>query len=246
MTTRGTILLADDEATFAESTSELLRREGFQCETVADGAAALERAATGRFDLLISDLEMPGNANLELVRRIAELHGGLPIIILTGFPSVRSAIASIDLPVAAYLVKPVPFADLVVRVERAVTRFRSYRVLETAEQRLKAWRQEFEQVAAISQPDRALPAPAVDVFLALTLRNVMGSLTDLEQLSKALSGGAAADARHPCQLLNCPRGAQLLAAIKETVTILEETKASFKSKDLGDLRHRLELLIDVV
>lgn len=246
MTSKGTILLADDETTFAESTSELLRREGFQCETVADGAAALTQAATGRFDLLISDLEMPGNSDLEMVRRIGELHGGLPIIIVTGFPSVRSAIASIDLPVTAYLVKPVPFADLLVRVERAVSRFRSYRVLEEAEQRLKGWRREFEQVAAIRQPERALPAPAVDVFLALTLRNVMGSLTDLEQLSKALSRRSDLDAAHPCQLLNCPRGAQLLAAVKETVGTLEATKASFKSKDLGDLRHRLELLVEVV
>ena len=55
------------------------------------------------FDLLISDLEMPGNAELQLVSKIAERGDGVPVIILTGFPSVRSAVACIDLPVhAAY------------------------------------------------------------------------------------------------------------------------------------------------
>lgn len=246
MTTRGSILLADDEATFVDATAELLRREGFQCETVPDGAAALERASTGKFDLLISDLDMPGNADLELVRQIGQSHGGLPVIVLTGVPSVRSAIACIELPVAAYLVKPVPFRELLPRVEGAVARFRSYRALESAERRLDEWRQEFEQVAAVRRPGAAVPTPAVDVFLALTLRNVMGSLTDLEQLGRALSGRSVPEAQHPCQLLNCPRGSQLFAAVQETIGVLEETKAAFKSKTLGDLRHRLELLIDYV
>ena len=104
---RGRILLADDEATFLSSTADLLRREGFECVTVADGREALAQASQGEFDLLITDLEMPGNSDLELVRRIAESSGGLPVIIQTGYPSVRSAIACVELPVAAYLIKPV-------------------------------------------------------------------------------------------------------------------------------------------
>ncbi|HSE52645.1 MAG TPA: response regulator, partial [Gemmatimonadales bacterium] len=99
MSSRGRILLADDEATFLNSTAELLRREGYEVETVSDGATALQRAGAERFDLLITDLEMPGNSDLELVRRIAETSGGLPVIILTGFPAVRSAVACIELPV---------------------------------------------------------------------------------------------------------------------------------------------------
>ncbi|MEO8451172.1 MAG: response regulator [Gemmatimonadota bacterium] len=244
MNTRGKILLADDEATFASSTSDLLQREGFDCEAVGDGPAALDRAATGGFDLLISDLEMPGNSDLELVRQIAKSHGGLPVIILTGFPSVRSAIACIELPVAAYLVKPVPFPDLLTRVEAAISRFRSYRAMESADRRLRTWRDEFEQVAGAHMKSGAVSPPAVDVFLALTLRNVMGSLTDLDQLGRALSGRTVGE--HPCQLMNCPRGAQLHAAVQESIGVLEETKGAFKSKTLGDLRHKLELLLQHV
>jgi hypothetical protein len=85
------------------------------------------------------------------------------------------------------------------------------------------------------------PKNGIDQFLALTLRNVMGSLSDLEHLSHAISGKVDAQP-HPCQLINCPRGAQLQQAIDDTIGVLEETKGTFKSKALGDLRHRLELL----
>ncbi|HEV8613227.1 MAG TPA: response regulator, partial [Gemmatimonadales bacterium] len=233
-TPRGRILLADDEATFLTSTADLLRREGFECATVPDGAAALAEAARGDFDLLITDLEMPGNSDLELVRRIAESSGGLPVIILTGYPSVRSAIACVELPVAAYLIKPVVFPELLSRVESAVQRFRSYRALESAERRLRDWRREFEGLAEVKRGE-AVPAPAIDVFLSLTLRNVMGSLTDLDQLGRALSGRTVET--HPCQLMNCPRGAQLQQAVRETIEVLEQTKSAFKSKQLGELRH---------
>jgi CheY-like chemotaxis protein len=239
MTSAGRILLADDDATFSRAAAELLRREGYECEIVPDGASALARTKESQFDLLITDLEMPGNADLQLVRDIAGEGGGLPVIILTGYPSVRSAVASIELPVAAYLTKPIDFPLLSEKVRGAVSRFRSYQVMQSTESRLKSYREEFVNTVAARPTAGGSP---VDVFLALTLRNVMGSLTDLEQLGKALS--AQPVQAHPCQLLNCPRGAQLRDGVVETIRVLEETKSAFKSKTLADLRRQLELLLE--
>ena len=239
MTSKGSILMADDEEVFLHATADLLRREGYHCETARDATEALGMIDRHPFDLLISDLEMPGNADLDLVRKIADRLGGLPIIILTGYPSVRSAVACIELPVAAYLTKPVDFPTLLEKVRAAVARFRSYQAMQRTESRLQEWR---EQMAAMSASPQG--GTGVDLFLALTLRNVMGSLTDLEQLSRSLSQQSVAS--HPCQLLNCPRGAQLVEAVRATVAVLEETKGAFKSKTLGDLRHRLELLLEHV
>lgn len=242
---RGRILIADGEPTFLTSTAELLRHEGFTVDTVEDAEAVLAAIAAASYDLLITDLEMPGNADLDLVQQVAHVSGGLPIIILTGFPSVRSAVASIELPVAAYLVKPVHFPELLQRVSSAVTRFRSYQAMQSAENRLREYREHTENFPAVLSampvvsPDTVSP---VDMFLALTLRNVMGSLTDLEHLGRALKGQQI-ESVHPCQLMNCPRGTQLRAAIEETIVVLEETKSAFKSKTLGDHRHRLELLL---
>jgi DNA-binding response OmpR family regulator len=241
MNSTGNILLADDEPTFLNATADLLRAEGYECETVSDGETALARAQERSFDLLITDLEMPGNADLELVRRVAETSGGLPVIILTGFPSVRSAVACIELPVAAYLTKPVSFPELLERVRKAVERFRSYQAMHRTEERLQVWRDEFQHLAQADAKGANVP---IDVFLTLTLRNVMGSLTDLQQLSRALSNQPVN--QHPCQLMNCPRGAQLQEAVVESIRVLEETKGAFKSKSLGELRQKLELLLQHV
>jgi DNA-binding response OmpR family regulator len=238
---RGRILIADDEPTFLNSTAELLRREGFTVDTVEDAASALDAISAATYDLLITDLEMPGNADLDLVQQVAHLSGGLPIIIITGFPSVRSAVASIELPVAAYLVKPVHFPELLKRVTSVVARFRSYQAMHSAEARLREYRSQVEAQPVAS----ATHGQGLDTFLALTLRNVMGSLTDLEQLGRALAGQPTLQP-HACQLINCPRGAQLQAAVEETIAVLGETKGAFKSKTLGDLRHRLELLVKLV
>lgn len=239
MTSRGRIILADDEQTFLNSTADLLRREGYECDTVPDGTQALARVAGQEYDLLITDLEMPGNADLALIRQIAATRGGLPVLVITGVPSIRSAMACVELPVAAYLVKPVAFAELLPKVHTAVARFRSWKAMQSAERRLKEWRQDFKTMVT---PEGGTAAAPIDVFLSLTLRNVMGSLTDLEQLGRALAGQPVAE--HPCQLLNCPRGAQLHEAVRETIRVLEETKGSFKSKVLGDLRAQLELLLE--
>jgi DNA-binding response OmpR family regulator len=241
MSDQGRVLLADDEQTFLSATADLLRREGFECETATDGESAVARLSDHSFDLLITDLEMPGNADLNVVRRVAERGDSLPVIILTGYPSVRSAVACIELPVAAYLTKPVDFPLLLSKTRQAVSRFRSYRAMQQTEARLKGWREEFSHLTDPKAPPAGSP---IDVFLALTLRNVMGSLTDLEQLSRALNNQPVSN--NPCQLMNCPRGAQLQAAVQETIRVLEETKTAFKSKTLGELRHQLELLMQHV
>jgi DNA-binding response OmpR family regulator len=235
---QGRILLADDEPTFLNSTADLLRREGYECDTVSSGDAALARVEANPYDLLITDLEMPGNSDLGLIRQIAASRGGLPVLVITGVPSVRSAMACVELPVAAYLLKPVVFSDLLPRVETAVNRFRSWQAMQQAEQRLAEWRNDFDHLTRTPGETNG-----IDVFLSLTLRNVMGSLTDLQQLGRALSGKPVD--QHPCQLLNCPRGAQLNEAVRETIRVLEETKHAFKSKALGELRHKLELMLEL-
>lgn len=238
MSNRGRILIADDEQIFLLATADLLRREGYEVDTVSDGGAARQLVKQATYDLLISDLEMPGNENLSLVRDVAELAGGLPIIIVTGFPSTATAIASVELPVTAYLLKPVKFDDLLERTREAVVRFRSYQAMRRAEERLSRWRDESGSITR-AQADRG---DGVDAFLALTLRNVMGSLSDLELLGQALAAKRVPEAS-PCQVMNCPRGSQLLEAVRETVAVLEETKTAFKSKTLASLRHKLELLL---
>ena len=232
----GRILLADDEPVFSAATADLLRREGYEVDTVADAHAAIAAVEATHYDLVISDLEMPGNDDMALMRQVTSFHGGLPVIVLTGYPSIRSAMTCIDLPCAAYLTKPVEFPALLDKTKAAIQRYRAWQAMRRSEERLQEWRNEMEELAA------STPAGGgVDTFLSLTLRNVMGSLTDLKQVGEALTTGETRV--HTCQLINCPRGGQLYRAVEETVEVLESTKGSFKSKALGDLRRKLELLL---
>lgn len=232
--TKGHILLADDDASYAETMAELLRAESYDVTVVPDGDTAFALAEREQFDLLLADLEMPGNEDLALVRGVARRHGNLPIIIVTGFPSLSTTLACIELPVTAYLVKPVGFADLNERIGQAVARYRAYR---RADERLEQWRHDLAEVSAPSSGTGA------GAFMRLALRNVMGSLTDVDEVATRTQ--AIGDSSpHTCQVLNCPRGAQLVEAVREAIFVLEETRSSFKSTALRDLRRKLVLMLE--
>ena len=238
--TRGRILIADDDTSFRTSATALLAREGYEVDTSDNADDALTAVTTQAYDLLITDLEMPGNTDLDLVQQVAHVGGGLPVIIVTGYPSVKSSLACIELPVAAYLVKPIDFPALLTRVSAAIARYRSYQSMQRAESRLRAYRDEYYDLAKSTPRDTR---SGVDSFLSLTLRNVLGSINDLEQLGRALVS-ANDTPSHVCQLINCPRGKQLQQAVEDTIAQLEESKEAFRSKPLADLRRRLELLVD--
>src|SRR5207244_2354984 len=98
------ILIADDEETFLQSMGALLRREGYACDCVRDAreaAAALEKVA---YDLLITDIYMPGNAELEFLHDLQSRGAIIPVIVVTGYPSVPTAVASLRLSVVDYLI----------------------------------------------------------------------------------------------------------------------------------------------
>ena len=114
------ILIADDEPLFLQTTGELLRKAGYTCTCVVDADAALAALSHERFDLILSDLNMPGNLRLELLRTGREKWPAVPLIVITGVPSLPTAIESVRLGITDYLLKPVSYADLLSSVRRAL------------------------------------------------------------------------------------------------------------------------------
>jgi two-component system response regulator HydG len=115
------ILIADDEPLYLRTTAALLRKEGFDCATAPNGAAALEELSRGTFDLVLSDLNMPGNMKLELLREGRSNWPDIPLIVVTGAPSLPTAIESVRLGITDYLLKPVKFEDLLSSIRRALS-----------------------------------------------------------------------------------------------------------------------------
>jgi YesN/AraC family two-component response regulator len=238
----GRILIADDEDVFLDSTADLLRDEGYHCDCVGDGPSAAEILRQGEYDVLIADIKMPGNPNLELVQQAGELADGLTVILVTGYPSMESAIKSVSLPVSAYLVKPVDFDDLRSSVRSAVERAKIYRAVKDTENHLKEW---LEKISGMQELLRHEPGDtdpiSVETFVNTTLHNVVLSLTGLKNVTEAVA--RLTGEQNVCRLVDCPRLDTLIAALRDTIAVLERTKNAFKSKELGELRRRLEKLV---
>jgi DNA-binding response OmpR family regulator len=238
----GRILIADDEETFLFSTADLLRREGYECDCAAEAKTAAEMLRARQYDLLISDIKMPGNSELELIREIPNLAPGVPVILVTGYPSLHSALKSFQLPVSAYLAKPIDLAELLGHVHAAIDRHRAFSAVKNSQQRLHDWRAQLHSLEqSMQEAPRAQDLQPSLAFLTLTLHNIVGCLADLKNITEAIAARSAN--QEPCQLLNCPRPALLTNAILDTIEVLEKTKNSFKSKELGELRKKLEAVV---
>lgn len=239
----GRILIADDEQTFLEAVADYLEDEGYECDCAPDATAAAEKLQENQYDVLISDIKMPGNGELELIHRLEELARGVLVILVTAYPSVKSATAAVRLPVAAYLLKPLDFDELLTQIRVCVKRSRTYRTVRDAGQRLEeSCRQLDNMETAFRDPVDKASAESVDAFVALTLENIAGSLSDLGYVAKAL-GEPHGEEERP-ELIAWTRLDTAHKALREAIDVLETTKRAFKSKQLGTLRHKLQVAVD--
>ena len=106
-TGRPRILVVDDEESIRELLSKTLALADYEVDLAPDGRTALDRLRLIQYDLLITDLRMPGVDGLTVIREARRLKADLPVIIITGFSSEASAIEAINLGVQGYLTKPV-------------------------------------------------------------------------------------------------------------------------------------------
>lgn len=244
----GRILIADNDETFLRSTADWLRAKGYECDCVPDAAKAAEKLTSNDYVLLIADTEIPGNSELQLIRDMPSIAEGVPVILVTNRPSLRSAIRAVELPVQAYIVKPLDFEkELLTRVRIAVKQFQLYRSVHSIKQRLQGWYDglvSIEELLALPQvksDSQKTLSVSLDAFLELTYQNILGAMSDLKHLTRAFGGNIVRN--EPCHLLSCPRLSLLADGLAETIEVLEKSKSAFKSKNLGQIRKKLESLL---
>jgi excisionase family DNA binding protein len=103
---RPRVLVVDDEATIRDLLSKTLALAEYDVDLAPDGRSALDRLRMIPYDLLITDLKMPGVDGLTVIREARRLKADLPVIIITGFSNEASAIEAVNLGVSGYLTKP--------------------------------------------------------------------------------------------------------------------------------------------
>ncbi len=124
----GRILVVEDDPEAAGYVLHVLRtRGGFEVTHIADPAAALDRARAERWDLVLTDVEMPGMTGIELLEAVREISPELPVAVVTAHPSVDYAVRALRNKADEFLEKPVRPGKLVETVSALVAKGRAAR-----------------------------------------------------------------------------------------------------------------------
>ena len=100
------ILVAEDDRVARDLLCEILRGEGFTVDAVDDGAGAIERAAPGRYDLVVSDVRMERSGGLDVLKAFTDKAPGTPVILITAFGDEATHAEGRELGAVAVFDKP--------------------------------------------------------------------------------------------------------------------------------------------
>ena len=115
------VLFVDDDEAMRGLMDMRLTNRGFSVKTAGSAGAALDAIAQGAFDAVVTDLNMQGATGLQLCRQVIEARPNLPVILVTAFGSLASAIEAIRAGAYDFLPKPFEFEQLVLAIERGAT-----------------------------------------------------------------------------------------------------------------------------
>jgi DNA-binding NtrC family response regulator len=113
-------LVIDDEQIVLESVSALLTDEGFEVDVSLDGRQGLDWAIERNYDVVLTDIRMPDIGGMKVLRDVKRINPTLPVIMITGYASVESAVQAMKLGAAEYIEKPFEPEQLIDAVSRAI------------------------------------------------------------------------------------------------------------------------------
>jgi DNA-binding NtrC family response regulator len=116
------ILLTEDDTVAGELFTEVLEAQGYDVDRVETGERALEHLEKATYDVLLMDVQLPGRSGLEVTRTARQLYPDLPVVVMTAFGSMETAIEAIQDGAFDYASKPIDIDDLKQVVQRAMSR----------------------------------------------------------------------------------------------------------------------------
>jgi two-component system, OmpR family, alkaline phosphatase synthesis response regulator PhoP len=121
------VLVVDDEGAIRYSVSKTLQRIGYEVEEAASGEEALEMMGKREYDVILTDIRMPGLTGVDLLKRIKDIAPDGIVILMTGYASLGTAVESLRLGAHDYLIKPSSSQDIRQSVSKGVERSRNLR-----------------------------------------------------------------------------------------------------------------------
>ncbi len=114
------ILVIDDEQRMCQSLDSLLTRDGYQVVTADAGKKGIDCIREDRFDLVVSDIKMPDVDGIEILKAARAKDENLPVILMTGYASLETAIEAVEQGAYDYLMKPIEFSHLQLAIKRGL------------------------------------------------------------------------------------------------------------------------------
>jgi two-component system response regulator HydG len=127
-------LIVDDEKAMCELIDTALQMRGYQTAWCQSASAAMERLMETEFDVVLTDVKMPGTSGLQLCQQINRLRPDVPVVVMTAFGTLETAVAAIRSGAYDFITKPVELEMLALTVDRAIERRRLARQIRLLEQ----------------------------------------------------------------------------------------------------------------
>ena len=114
------VLVVDDDAVVGHSINRVRTEQGYQVREAMSGSEAIEELSHQRYDLVFTDLRMPGMDGLDMASRMKKTHPDLPVVVITGYGTEANEEIARDLGVAGFLHKPLSPAAIIENAERVM------------------------------------------------------------------------------------------------------------------------------
>ena len=196
------ILLIDDDPSVRDSMERTLRTAGYAVQSAANGEDGFELARGGSFDVILSDMRMPGISGLDILRKLREIKVDAAFIIMTGFGTVDTAVEAMKLGAVDFVQKPFFRDELLMRVRSASERRQLARQVDLLQRQVEP-RGSLSALVGSSPPmlrAKELIARAASAAGTVLITGETG--TGKELVARAIHAGGARSAK-PFVALNC-------------------------------------------
>ena len=214
------ILIVEDNASLRDDLTAVLESEGYRVWSCDSGPAAIELAHQHEFDLVVSDVRMPGMDGLEAIERLQSQQPRMASLVITGYSAEADSIRAVRLGVGDYIKKPFEVVEFLAAVARQLQRHRQEKQRLQGEHTLRQtsrWAlDQLQRSLDVNCPEAANLAPALASHLGLGAQSawMAESLVRLESFqSKVSVDELPAELKNLLQEMREPEGSSLLARV---------------------------------